>query len=222
MIEKFIKSSTNSIGQFSVEGKMIEISSPLPNNVDAKRCFQHILGRMPRFFCSNVERFMIGNFDFLQNREIDGIYKQNTIWITNNQESDETLIADIMHEIAHSFEESYKEELYSDSLISDEFLQKRTALYRKLEMENLIPEQVKKEDFYNLNYSLDFDEFLYKYVGYSKLSGICRDIFISPYAATSLREYFANAFENFFVNDIFIVKTHCPAFYEKITNFLEF
>ena len=47
-------------------------------------------------------------------------------------------------------------------------------------------------------------------------------LFISPYASTSLREYFANAFEEFFVNDMKPVKDLTPEVYKKIISYLEF
>jgi hypothetical protein len=47
-------------------------------------------------------------------------------------------------------------------------------------------------------------------------------LFISPYAATSLREYFANAFEEFFVNDMKPVKDLTPSIYKKIIEHLDF
>ena len=50
----------------------------------------------------------------------------------------------------------------------------------------------------NPNYVLEFDEFLYKTVGYDLLRDLTVELFVSPYAATSLREYFANGFEHYF------------------------
>ena len=47
-------------------------------------------------------------------------------------------------------------------------------------------------------YDEEFDRFLHEEVGYEKLSILTNDIFINPYAITSLREYFAMAFERGF------------------------
>lgn len=49
-------------------------------------------------------------------------------------------------------------------------------------------------------YNLEFDDLMYKEVGYSLLYNSYRDIFPSPYGVTSLREYFATGFEDFFNN----------------------
>jgi Mlc titration factor MtfA (ptsG expression regulator) len=41
-------------------------------------------------------------------------------------------------------------------------------------------------------------------------------LFVSPYGATSLEEYFANAFENFYLEDPDDVKKISPALYNLI------
>ena len=49
-------------------------------------------------------------------------------------------------------------------------------------------------------YNEEFDMFLYEKVGYSKLATFIGGVFISPYAATSLREYFATGFTEFYLH----------------------
>ena len=61
-----------------------------------------------------------------------------------------------------------------------------------------------------------FDEFLYKTVGYETLVNITMGLFISPYAATSLKEYFANGFEAYFIGDRSYLKKISPYIYDKI------
>ena len=68
----------------------------------------------------------------------------------------------------------------------------------------------------NIEYSREFDEFLYKEVGYDKLTFFTMGLFASPYGATSYREYFANSFEHYFLNEPQYVKIVSPAVYDKI------
>ena len=71
--------------------------------------------------------------------------------------------------------------------------------------------------FMDVEYNIEFDNFLYKKVGYDKLATIMSGMFINPYAATSLKEYFATGFTDFFINsDHKYLKTISPALYEKI------
>ena len=55
-------------------------------------------------------------------------------------------------------------------------------------------------------------------VGYDKLNVICNGLFINAYAPTSLREYFATAFTDFYMvpNDHGALKSVSPEVYKKI------
>lgn len=211
----------NPVGDFFIQNLRVYIKEPLPENIQVKKCFSFIFDKMPKIFYSGIEKIMIGQFPFLIKREVDALYKDRTIYITNNQETNDSLIADIIHELAHYFEEQHKQQLYGDEIIRNEFLSKRNALYNILSGENLLDKTIQKEDFYNTNYNENFDMYLYKSIGYDKLHILTNNLFISPYAATCLREYFANAFEAFFVQDMFVVKKYAPNIYNKLINYLE-
>ena len=74
-------------------------------------------------------------------------------------------------------------------------------------------------NFLNLEYSIGFDNFLYKEVGYPLLSVLTVNLFYSPYGATSLREYFANCFEAYFFHkDVAYLKKISPNVFAKIVN----
>ena len=57
-----------------------------------------------------------------------------------------------------------------------------------------------------------------KDIGYAKLNNIIGGMFINAYAPTSLREYFATGFAEFYLhpNDHTNLKRACPVLYEKI------
>ena len=56
-----------------------------------------------------------------------------------------------------------------------------------------------------------------KTVGYDKLRHLVSGLYLSPYAATSLSEYWANGFEAIFTGeDPKYIKQICPALYEKL------
>ena len=69
----------------------------------------------------------------------------------------------------------------------------------------------------NPKYDLEFDTILYKEIGYDLLSAVTSNIFYSPYAATSIGEYFANGFEAFFMNqEVARLKNISPQLFKKI------
>lgn len=191
--------------------------NPLPNNIDIKSAIQKIEASVPRFLCDDIESIFIGQFSFLKEKDMDAVYESGGIYITNEQEDEDDFVSDIIHEIAHSVEEAYPMDVYGDGLIEDEFLAKRQSM-----AEILLAHGHGKYDtgvFAELDYSVEFDTYLYQEIGYPLLTNLLQGLFISPYGATSLREYFANAFEEFFAGDMYYVKTVSPAVYKKIVDF---
>jgi hypothetical protein len=217
-----IKNYDNPVGEYYIAGVRIYTKDPLPSTVNLRECISSVLERMPRSLYSNVKSIMVGSYPFLDKREVDATYKDGTIYLTNKNEDNYDLISDLVHEIAHAFEEKNTLYLYEDKEIQNEFLSKREMLLNLLNAHSLVVYPVSEKDFYRLEYDSKFDNFLYRTVGYEKIALISNDIFISPYAATCLREYFANAFENFFINDIFLVQRYAPTIYKKLLQYLEF
>jgi len=108
--------------------------------------------------------------------------------------------------------------IYQDEKIAREFLGKRQRLFYILKQHGF---KVLPKDFMSLDYSKDFDMFLLKEVGYPLLTQLTVGLFLTPYGTTSLREYFAESFETFFMRDAPAVKKISTACYEKIMDLLE-
>lgn len=211
----------NPIGAINISGISVYIKEPVAPHIDMRNCFSYVLQNMPRYLFQNVRGIHVGQFPFLKKREVDAVFKDGIIYISNEQENDADIITDLVHELAHACEELYNHDLYDDGHIRNEFLHKREKLYHILNSSGLLAQHIGKEKFLQTKYSPDFDGFLYQTVGYEKLGSLTQGLFISPYAATCLREYFANAFENFFINDINIVRSLTPNIYHKLVQFLE-
>ena len=142
-------------------------------------------------------------------------YEGGTVFVSNIQDDENDMIDDIVHEISHSLESPHGYFLYGDEKLKNEFLRKRAHLHDLLWAAGYkIPESV----FKGIEYSEDFDMLLYKEIGYDKLSGIMQGLFISPYAATSLREYYATGFTEYYINpdEHNYLKKVSPELYKKI------
>ena len=124
----------------------------------------------------------------------------------------------LVHELAHALEEIHKLDLYLDDIIEREFIGKRKKLFDILVANDY---NVSIEPFLETEYSQKFDEFLYKNVGYPTLATLTMGLFISPYGATSMREYFANGFEEYYTGDAEMVRSVSPQLYDKIYNLNE-
>jgi hypothetical protein len=215
------KNILNPVGERYFSGLRVDITHPVQAGVNLEGCFSYVFDSMPSLFFSKVKQIKIGQFPFLKSRQVEAIYKNGIIYLTNDHENNHSVISDLVHEIAHSFEEDRSGEIYGDGYIKEEFISKREKLYYSLESLGLISYPITKNDFFETTYTQRFDEYLHTTVGYEKIQQIAMNLFISPYATTCLREYFANGFENFFINDINVVKKISPNIYNKILSYLE-
>jgi hypothetical protein len=164
--------------------------------VDLEGTVSKLEARLPDHIRDGVEMVIVGHFDEFEERGINAFYKDGALYVSNVQDDNEDLLDDLIHETAHSVEEQYGMEIYADQKIKNEFLRKREHLFNVLQKMGFKPS---REMFADSEYDQEFDEFLHQEVGYDKLSEILKGIMISPYAATSLREYFATAFTEFYL-----------------------
>ncbi len=169
---------------------------------------------VPRHLLPNIEMIIFGDFDEFHERGINAFYDANTIFISNIQDDEADILDDLVHELSHAVEEQYGYQIYGDQKIHDEFLNKRMHLYKILWQMGF---KAPKIFFENVEFDREFDKFLHETVGYDILRIAIQGLFISPYAATSLREYFATAFTDFYINsDHKFLKTISPRVYDKI------
>jgi len=215
-LKNYIKNKkVNHFTFFDIE---VFVKDPITNNISAKMVLNKIRELIPSFMLRGIDSIYIGNFEFLNKRKVQAMYENSSIFVTNKQDTLEDMIDDIVHEISHSLEEIYGSFIYSDGKIEREFLQKRKKLWMSLKSKNI---DVDLSDFLKTGFSYKFDNFLYQEVGYPLLSAITANLFYSPYAATSLREYYANGFETFFLKeDIDRLKSISPTLYNKIANLI--
>ena len=183
--------------------------------VSPEKVLSTVESKIPTEFLSEIEMIIIGQFDEFEERDINAFYESGTLYITNVQDNNEDMVEDVIHEIAHSLEQPYGLEIYGDNKVKQEFLDKRINLYNILwSMDYKAP----KSFFLETEFEPEFDKFLFKTVGYDKLNVICSGMFINAYAATSLREYFATGFAEYFLypNNHDFFRTMSPKLYNTI------
>mgnify|MGYP003122822937 FL=1 len=191
----------------------IFIKDALPEHVDINFILKYIKIRVPATLLRGVDMIYIGEFKTLQDKEANALYQDGAIYLTNIQDDDMDMIDDIIHEIAHSIEELYGHGIYDDGAVEREFLAKRRRLFSDLESNQYDPP---RELQYKTEYSLELDNYLYKEVTYDAMWHFVGGLFPSPYAATSIREYFARGFEEYVMDNKKELKTMCPSLYKKI------
>lgn len=208
------KKSKKSVGEHNVGNIQVIIKDYFTNDIDLDMVLDDVSSKVPHEFLQLVDYIIIGQFKELLSRSVNAAYMDGAIYATNDQTNEEDLIDDIIHEIAHAVEEKHFMEIYSDKYVEKEFLGKRERLFHLLEQEKI---ESSYQDFLDPEYSEEFDSFLYFEVGYPLLSAVSVNLFYSPYAITSLREYFANGFEAYFNNrDRNRIMSLSPILFDKL------
>ena len=167
-----------------------------PPEVNIDNVLSQLEQQLPPWFFSEVDVVYIGGFDVFIEKQVEAVYEDGAIYVFNEQPTEEDFVESIGHEVAHALEEFATNDLYGDGAIEAEFLGKRRRLHDILAAEGYMFD---KQAYESVEYSEVFDAFLYQEVGYPVLTSLTGGLFMSPYAATSLREYFANGFEWFFL-----------------------
>jgi len=181
-----------------------------PEKVDIPLFCLEAEENLPHFILQNVEVIYIGEFKELRGR--NAAYLNGGIYIASTEFTGFDMIENVVHEAAHSLEDTYGSLIYDKALVS-EFKGKRKRL-----------ESILKAEGYTINpllysfteYNEKFDNFLANEVGYPTLLSLTMGLFASPYGATSIQEYFANGFEKYFLDNPRTVRDISPVLYRKI------
>ena len=196
----------------------IYVKDKPPKSVDMNKIIALIRDNIPALFLKKLKSVKIGQFDILKKRGISALHKDGHIYIDNNQDGEKNIIDDFVHEIAHCVEEQFSEDLYEDQKIINEFLGKRNRLFDLLKNDEK-DYNLNYFDFLNIDYDDEFDDLLYKKIGYKKIENLAPTLFVRAYGATSLREYFATAFESYYLHGEDSMKDISPQVYKKIIQF---
>tara|TARA_R100000008_G_scaffold35346_1_gene20039 strand:+ start:566 stop:1258 length:693 start_codon:yes stop_codon:yes gene_type:complete len=191
----------------------VYVKDELPDYINLNNVLKSVERIIPFHLSREVDGMYIGQFKDWAEREVNSMFKDASIFVTNQQDDDEDMIDDIVHEFAHSIESPMGDIIYSDGELQQEFVGKRKRLYFLIKAEGY---DTASEKFMNPEYEEKFDDFLYKKIGYDALSSIAMGLFITPYAATSLREYFATGYVEYLMGDRNYLMKVSPMLYRKI------
>ena len=191
----------------------VYIIKDLPDHINLQAVLKRIEDLIPEYLTYGIDSIYVEHLKEFTNRSVNAVFKGGSIYVTNFQDNDADLFDDIVHEIAHSVEQLFKKQIYKDDVVKKEFLGKRKRLLDLLKQEGYTEYETA---FFNVDYSQAFDEYLHQTVGYPLLQTLTQGLFLSPYSVTSLREYFAIGFEEYFIKDKSYLKKMSPQLYNKI------
>ena len=221
----FITKSSNRIKTifketYAYNQVFVYTKDPLSDRINLEDILNKIEARLPAEIGQLVDTIMIGDFPQLRREPpIIAFYEDGSLYVTNDPPNSEAMLRAIVHEFAHAVEEAWGLDIYGDNEIESEFIRKRIALKNKFKDYNIDAPSLKT--FMNVEYSQEFDDYLYD-LGYEKIANLAKGIFLNSYSVTSLREYFATAFEEYILSDKHHVAQVCPKVYEKILLLVRF
>ena len=212
-LEESVKRSKKLRNHYMLKGIDIYVKDQLPQEIDVDFVIKYVAKRLPDHVLTNIDIIYIGHFQDLVDRDVNALWQNGAICITNGQDSEMDMIDDLIHEIAHSNEKQYEQIIYEDGKLEKEFLYRRKKLAEILVDKNY---GVPPGFIYNVDYDKAIDDFLYEEVTYNVLWQLVPGIFPSPYAATSLREYWAKGFELFYMGKRHDLKEISPILFSKL------
>lgn len=213
MREYILEKMENSPRRFRLGGIEVEEVDPLPNGINLDHILKAVEKNFPSHYFKGVKGIKINHLKDFDEREVNALYRDGYLHITNQQDNHQDILDDIVHEFAHHLETIHLEKIYGDESIKKEFLKKRKQLEYEIRSEGYWTDEF---DFSDVMFSTAFDNFLYKRVGKNMLKMVTSGLFIRPYAAVSLREYFATGFEAYYLGKQDSLKKISPFLYLKI------
>ena len=211
----YVKNSVNSLSEQKIGSFDVFFHDRFENDISFKEIVEKINRLLPYDFLSLIDVVYVGNFDFFEKRNINASYMNGAIYVSPKQDNFNDLLDDIVHEISHAVLERYEEYFYADGQVEDNFLSKRSKLQKILKYHDY---DISEYDFSNTEYNDMFDQFLYKNIGYEKLNNMTIGLFLAPYSITSLDEYFARAFEEYYLGNRVYLRKLCPYVYDKLVS----
>tara|TARA_Y100001938_G_C8095458_1_gene437859 strand:+ start:422 stop:1102 length:681 start_codon:yes stop_codon:yes gene_type:complete len=198
--------------EFYLNGALIQIINPLNKSIDLERIVHFLQSKIPDQILNLIDVYYIGDFDVFKKRNTNAAYMDGAIYLSNNQDGERDLLDDIIHELGHALIEKDHINIFGDGLVKQEFLSKKQTLKRILRSKGYdIP-----KSFNTVGFSQDVDDFLYKEVGYKTLANLINGLFVSPYATTSLEEYFSTGLEDYYLGKSLLLKSISPQLYNKM------
>ncbi len=181
---------------------------------DVAQVIRDLEDRVPDHFLTHLQIISIDRFPDLEKDQLLSDYNNNEIRILSTLRAEEMFSA-MLHEIAHHVETLYNQDIYGDGSIISEFLGKRDNLYRRIAGKFAAVDQ---KMFRTIEFDDRLQDLFYETIGLDAMTNFVLGLFPSPYAAVSVKEYWAIGFENFitdqYSNDF--TKRISPNLYKKL------
>ena len=114
---------------YSFDGTDVYIMHPLPEHVSIEEVLETVSKRIPSHLKTGVDVIYIGQFQNMIDREVNALFEDGAIYITNDQDDIDDMIDDLVHELAHSVETEYPEVIFEDGSLFKEFIGREKTIH---------------------------------------------------------------------------------------------
>ncbi len=184
-IQESVKRSNKLKDHYKMQEIDIFIKDQLPSHIDPDLVFSTFSKLIPSHLLTGVDIIYVGEFEVFKQKQTNAVFQDGAIYVSNEQDSNQDMIDDIVHELAHSVEEKFTQYIYNENDLKNEFVGKRKRLYDILFNYDYNPSPKLKTVYH---YDEKIDMYFYKEVGYETMWSLINGLFPSPYSATALRE----------------------------------
>ena len=126
--------------EYRLFGKLLYVQEPFIGDVDVQNVINDIEYSIPPHLFEEVDTIIVGAFDFLEERDLEAIYKDGAIYISSKIINSRDLLENILHEMAHSLEDLMGYYIYSDGtlqILSSNLIPKFQVVFKDLFPYNL-------------------------------------------------------------------------------------
>ena len=219
-----VNKSLNERKEYYLYDVPVYILNSFPGHININNILEKIKERIPYEFLIGLDGIYVGEFDELKDRKIQAMFKEGAIYLSSYKEfpdvTEDSIVEDITHELAHMLEDNAYFDIYHGGNIEKEYIGKKKRLVDLLRSNDISFAGMGRL-FFSEDYVDELDDFLFNNLGYDNLSTLTPGLFISPYAVTSIREYFATGFEEYISGNRTHLKEISPALYNKIESLME-
>ena len=110
----------------------VYILNPLPPHIDFNEVLEDLKSLVPYVFLEGLEGIYVGEFPELKDRDIQAMLKDGAIYLSSFKDlpgiTNEIIVKDIVHELAHLLEDRDYYEIYGDGTVETEYVGKKKKL----------------------------------------------------------------------------------------------
>jgi len=221
----YIKESNNKAqnrNEYMLFNVPVYVINKFPSNININNILDKVKDIISINYLNGLDAIYVGDFKDLNRRDIQSMLKDGAIWISSNNIknviTEPLVVENIIHEIAHLLEDRFQPQIYGDGKLEREYESKKNRLLQILKADGY---DVSLNLFFSDDMLKEFDSFLYREVGYDKLSLLTAGLFLSPYSITTIREYFASGMIDYLLDDGVHLSEISPILYRKIFQTVE-